>query len=130
MGRPGLCAGGGMPHNARTAAGSPAMHNTAAHRAITAASTALLGCALSGAAFLPPLVQATTQSVLRSALLGLALAVAMLLHWIFLGIAAQRMGRSVPAWVAFSVLLFPIGSVAALILLGWPHDEPRAVAAG
>jgi hypothetical protein len=47
----------------------------------------------------------------------------LLLHWVFVGIAAHRMARSVALWVGFSALLFPIGSVAALVLLAWLHDE-------
>jgi hypothetical protein len=33
------------------------------------------------------------------------------------------MRRSVAAWVGLSVLLFPIGSVLSLVLLGWFSDE-------
>ena len=55
---------------------------------------------------------------------GLAIALAMPLHWVFLGIAARRLGRSVAGWVGLSVLLFPVGSAAALILLAWGLTEP------
>ena len=54
---------------------------------------------------------------------GAALGCTLLLHWIFLGLAVQRMRRSVAAWVGLSVLLFPIGSVLSLVLLGWFSDE-------
>src|SRR5574340_775407 len=54
---------------------------------------------------------------------GLAIAVALPLHWTFLGIGARRMGLRVVPWVALSVLLFPVGAVAALVLLGWFAHE-------
>ena len=57
---------------------------------------------------------------------GVTLTGALLLHWAFLGIAARRMARSVAGWVSLSVLLFPIGSAVALILLSWFGDEDRA----
>jgi hypothetical protein len=36
------------------------------------------------------------------------------------------MGRSMAGWVALSVLLFPVGSAAALIVLSWLGDEAGA----
>jgi hypothetical protein len=77
---------------------------------------AALGCV---ALFLPPLLDETIASPLRAAATGAALGVTLLLHWIFLGMAARRLRRSVPAWVALSVLVFPIGSALSLVLLGW-----------
>lgn len=77
---------------------------------------AALGCV---ALFLPPLLEATIASPLRAAATGAALGVTLLLHWIFLGMAARRLRRSVPAWVGLSLLVFPIGSVLSLVLLGW-----------
>jgi hypothetical protein len=56
---------------------------------------------------------------------ALVLATATLLHWVFLGIAARRLERSVPGWVAMGVLLFPIGGATALILFGWFDEEAR-----
>ena len=101
------------------------MHAAPVQRALAASTLALvvaLGCL---ALFLPPMVDRTTASVPLVVFVSLALASAMLLHWVFLGIATQRMARSVPAWVGLSVLLFPIGSVAALVLLAWFVDEAR-----
>jgi len=63
------------------------------------------------------------DSVLRVAGTSALLAVAVLLHWIFIGIAARRMERSVAGWVSMSVALFPVGGAAALILLNWFADE-------
>ena len=92
-----------------------------------AASTAALvvACACI-AAFLPPMLERTLASLPRTVLLGTVMAVAQLLHWVFLGIAARRLRRSVAGWVVLAVLLFPIGGVAALILLAWFGDD-RAV---
>ena len=93
------------------------MSESPEQRALTA-STVSLVVALAGVAlFLPPLVVQTIASPLRSAATGVMLAVALLLHWTFLGLAARRMARSVAGWVSLSLLLFPVGSAAALILL-------------
>lgn len=99
------------------------MTETPAQRALAASSLALLvalGCIVM---FLPPLVGHTVASVPRTVLIGLLLAGAVALHWVFLGIGAARMARSVAGWVALAVLLFPIGGAMALILLGWLGDE-------
>ncbi len=100
------------------------MTETPAQRAHAAASVSLVIAVACIVMFLPPLGTQTTGSVLRTVFTALVLAVAALLHWVFLAIAAHRMGRSVPGWVALSALLFPVGSAAALILLGWLGDEP------
>ena len=92
--------------------------------ALTASTLALLVCMASGAALLPPLVDMTVRSSLHATSFGATLAVAMVLHWVFLGLAARRTRRSVAGWVSLSVLLFPIGSAAALVLLSWLDDEP------
>ncbi|GAB4042027.1 MAG: hypothetical protein Fur0014_13910 [Rubrivivax sp.] len=96
---------------------------TSAQKAIGASALALVVAFASIVAFLPPMVEATVQSVPRTVLLGLAIATGVLLHWVFVGIAAHRLERSVPGWVALSVLLFPIGGIAALILLGFFGEE-------
>ena len=90
-----------------------------AQRPLIDATLALLAALAGIAMFLPPLVQATTGSVLRSVGAGLLIALAMLSHWVFLGIAARRLNRSVAGWVGLSVGLFPVGGAAALILLAW-----------
>lgn len=96
-------------------------------QAATVSLVAALGCV---ALFLPPLLDDTIATPLRAAATGAALGCTLLLHWIFLGLAARRMQRSVPAWVGLSVLLFPIGSVLALVLLSWFADEAGAPAGG
>ena len=102
------------------------MHETPAQRALTASTIALVVAMACVMAFLPPLAQRTMESVLRIVLIGLVLGGALLLHWVFLGIAAGRLGRSVAGWVAFAALLFPIGGAAALILFNWFGDEANA----
>ena len=104
------------------------MQETPAQRALTA-STVALAAALAGIAmFLPPLAESTFASVLRIVITALVLAVGLFLHWVFLGIATRRMGRSTGGWVGLAALLFPIGSVVALILLSWFSQEPAAPA--
>lgn len=99
------------------------MPETPAQRALSAATLALALALVCVAQFLPPWLDSTLRSVLRVVLVGATLAVALLLHWVFVGIAAARQRRSVAGWVSLSSLLFPVGSVAALILLNWLNDE-------
>lgn len=99
------------------------MTESPAQRALGASTLALVVACASGVPFLPPMVAQTVDSIPRTVLLGSAIAVGMFLHWIFLGIAAHRLERSVFGWVALAVLLFPIGGVAALILLAHFGDE-------
>jgi ACR3 family arsenite efflux pump ArsB len=99
------------------------MTETAAQRALTAATVSLAVAVVCIAMFLPPLAEGTMSSVLRIVATAAVLAVAVPLHWVYTGICARRMGRSVVGWTSLSVLLFPIGSAAALILLGWLGEE-------
>jgi len=106
------------------------MNSKSAKRALADSALALLAACAAIAMFLPPMVYATTASIPRTVALGLAISVAMPLHWIFLGMAARRLGRSVAGCVAAAVLLFPVGGAAALMLLAWlAHEEPQAFAA-
>lgn len=107
------------------------MIETPTQRALTSSTAALVAAVGALAMFLPPLVMQTTGSVLRTVIVSLVLATGLLLHWVFLAIAARRLGRSVAGWVSLSVLLFPVGSAAALILLSWfradaEHPAPAA----
>jgi hypothetical protein len=99
------------------------MSETPAQNALAAATVALLVACACVAFFLPPMLDRTLETVTRTVLVGVVLVTAQLLHWAFLGIAARRLERSVAGWVALSVLLFPIGSVMALILLTWLGED-------
>jgi hypothetical protein len=102
------------------------MTESPAQRAL-AASTVSLAVALACIVmFLPPWAEHTLASVLRTLATGLVLALTVLLHWVYLGILARRMDRSAGGWVGLSVLLFPIGSAAALILLSWLEQDSVA----
>jgi hypothetical protein len=102
---------------------SMATPESSAQRALGASCLALLVACASLTAFLPPMLEATLTSIFRMALLGCAAAVGIVLHWVFLGIAAHRLDRSAPGWVSLG-LMFPIGGAAALILLGFFSEEP------
>lgn len=104
------------------------MSETPAQRALAASTVCLAGAAGCVALLLPPLNERVFESVLRIVVIGLALALGLVLHWIFLGIAARRMRRSVAGYVSLAVLLFPIGGAAALILLNWFSGEQNNAA--
>ena len=102
------------------------MNESPQQRALSASTLALVAALACIALYLPPLGTSTVATPLRAVATGLALAVALLLHWVFLAIGARRMGRSAAGWVGLSVMLFPVGSAAALILLHWFNDDTRA----
>lgn len=88
-----------------------------APRALTDAALALLVACVAGAQFLPPFAADTLASPGRTLAAGAAAALATLAHWVLLAVAARRQGRAFGGWLGLSVLLFPVGSVAALLLL-------------
>jgi hypothetical protein len=102
---------------------TPAQQAHRAQRALGASTLSLVVAVAAIFAFLPPMVEVTVASIPRVVLLGSAIIAGSGLHWVFLGIAARRLGRSVVGWVALALLLFPIGGIAALILLGFFGDE-------
>jgi hypothetical protein len=105
------------------------MSDSPSQRALTASATALVVAVACVAMFLPPMVHNTVASVPLTVLVGLSAALAVVLHWAFLGIAAHRADRSVGGWVALG-LMFPIGGAAALLMLAWLDDEARIQANG
>lgn len=94
--------------------------------ALSASAVALLLFGAGVLMFLPPLVDETIASVPRTLLFGLVIAASLVLHFIFLGIAAQRQGRRAGLWVGLSLLFLPVGSIVALVLLAWHEGESRA----
>lgn len=105
------------------------MHETPAQRALTLSTAALVLALACLAIFVPPFVSHTVSSVLRTVGLGLLLAAGALAHWWWLVVAARRLQRPVAAPLALSVLLFPVGSAAALMLLGARTENDPAPAA-
>jgi len=99
------------------------MQVSRARQPIVAASVSLLAFGGCVAAFLPPLNQQTLESLPLAAALGIAMAASFILHLIFVGIAAQRLGRSAWWWVILAFLLFPIASIVGLILFEWFSEE-------
>lgn len=101
-----------------------------ARRALVDSTLALVAACAAIAMCLPPMVSSTLASGPRTVTVALVIVLAVPLHWILLGIAARRMGRSVATWVGGAVLLFPVGGAAALILLSWAlAEEPRGLPA-
>jgi len=101
------------------------MFDRHSQHAISAAAISLFVFIASAACFLPPLNQYVLHSVPLVVLLGIAIAVSLILHFVFVGIAAQRLRRGVPLWVSLSVLFFPIGSIVGLILFEWFSDKSK-----
>jgi uncharacterized membrane protein YhaH (DUF805 family) len=96
-----------------------------AQRALSTSGLAWLVALACALAFVPPLLAETLSSLLRGVLVAATLVGALLLHWVYLGLAAHRLQRSVPGWLALAVALFPIGGATALILLNWLAQDPE-----
>jgi ABC-type thiamin/hydroxymethylpyrimidine transport system permease subunit len=94
-----------------------------AKQPIAAAAVTLVVWVLCVASFLPPLNKYTTDSVPLMILAGVGIAVSIILHLIFVGVAAQRLGRSPTLWVVLGLCGFPIASIIGLIMFEWFSDE-------
>jgi uncharacterized membrane protein YhhN len=64
-----------------------------------------------------------SASAARSAMYGIGLAISLIAHWTYMGLAIARDGRAVWPWVVGMVLLFPIVSVVALVLMSSQEDS-------
>ena len=104
------------------------MSNQPAARALGGAAASLLAFGACLYMFLPPTVNETTASVPKTVLFGIAMACSIVLHLVFVGIAAQRLHRRAWMWVLIALIGFPVSSIVGLVMLGF-FDEERAAAA-
>jgi len=104
------------------------MSQPAIHQPVAAATICLLVFAVCTGAFFPPFVNRTTASVPLVVVLGLAIGVSFILHVAFVAIAAKRAGRSGWLWGVLTVILFPVASIAGLILFEWFSQEQTRTA--
>lgn len=82
----------------------------------SAASLALLVMVFCVGAFLPPFNGRTLDSVPLMVAFGVGICVSLALHLWYVGVAAQRLGRSAWRWVALALLTLPLGSIVAWIV--------------
>lgn len=99
------------------------MSRAAVQQPVAAATVSLLVFAACVGAFMPPFFARTSGSVWLMVVLGLAIGVSFILHVAFVCIAARRAGRSALGWGVLTVLLFPVASIAGLILFEWFSQE-------
>lgn len=94
-------------------------------RSYQASITAFVVALLAIACFLPPLAGyvGARDSALVAAALGITIAAAYCAHFIFLGMTVARMHRSVVGWLMLAILLAPLGSILALVVLGFQGAE-------
>jgi hypothetical protein len=102
------------------------MQLSRARQPIAAAAGSLLCFAAGVGAFLPPFNHYVLDFIPLIVLTGLAIAVSLVLHLVFIGIAASRLGRSATRWVIIAVVGFPIASIVGLILFEWFSEEQDA----
>src|SRR5258706_8699762 len=103
------------------------MSNQPAARALGAAAASLLAFGACLYMFLPPTVAETTASVPKTVLFGIAMACSIILHLVFVGIAAQRLQRRAWLWVLIALIGVPVSSIVGPVMLGF-FDEERAAA--
>jgi hypothetical protein len=100
-----------------------------AQQPIAAAAVTLVLWILGVAAFLPPLIHYTTQSVLLMIAAGIGIFVCLVLHLFFVGMAAKRLGRSPVVWVLVSLCFMPIASIICLIIFEWFSEQEKQATA-
>jgi heme/copper-type cytochrome/quinol oxidase subunit 4 len=96
-----------------------------AQQPIAAAAVTLVVWVICVAAFLPPLNTHITDSVPLVIIAGLGIAVSLVLHLIFIGMAARRLGRSAVLWVIVALCFLPIASIVGLILFEWFSEQEK-----
>ncbi|MYM23735.1 hypothetical protein GTP46_13865 [Duganella sp. FT135W] len=100
-----------------------------AQQPIAAAAVTLVLLIVSIALFMPPLFEKyTSQSVLFIIGAGISICVCLVLHFVFIGIAAKELGRSPVLWVLLSLCTLPIGSIIGLILFEWFSEQQKQAA--
>lgn len=87
-----------------------------AKASISAASLALLVMIFCIGAFVPPFSGRTLDSVVLMVAFGIGIAVCLVVHLWYVGVAARQLGRSAAGWVALALFTLPIGSIVAWIV--------------
>ncbi|ELX13537.1 hypothetical protein Jab_1c21720 [Janthinobacterium sp. HH01] len=105
------------------------MQTARAQQPIAAAAVSLIAWIFCVAAFLPPLSKYTLSSLPLTILAGVGIAVFLIVHLIFIGLSAQRLGRSPALWVIVCLCLFPIASIVGLILFEWFSEQEKQAGA-
>ncbi|SDH56300.1 MULTISPECIES: hypothetical protein [unclassified Duganella] len=100
-----------------------------AQQPIAAAAVTLVLWIACVASYLPPLVQHTTKSILLMIATGIGILVCYVLHLVFVGIAARRLGRSPVLWVIVSACFMPIASIIGLIIFEWFSEQEKQATA-
>ena len=100
-----------------------------AQQPIAAAAVTLVLFIFCIASFLPPLADCTMRSVLLMIAAGMGIAICLILHLIFIGMAARRLNRSPVLWVVIALCGMPIASIVGLILFEWFSEQEKQAAA-
>ena len=101
------------------------MMKPAVKSAVESALIALLagGCCLW---FLISAADADEPSAARMAMLGIALACALVAHWTFMAVVLKRSGRRMMPWMLAIVLATPVGTAALLALMASEDGQQAA----
>lgn len=94
----------------------------------TAVESALVALLVAGAClwFLISANESESANPGTIVMLSLGLAAGLIAHWTYMGLALKRDGRAWMSWMPAVVLLFPIATVVALVLMSAQAEESRA----
>lgn len=95
------------------------MSNPSANRAMSAATGSLLAFGASFYLLLQHTVEAQSVEVGKTVMLACVMAASLVLHLIFVGMAAHHLKRRAWVWVLIALLGFPISSIVGLVLLAY-----------
>lgn len=104
--------------------------HTPAQRAASAASNALLAFVACLAFLIFHASEADEVRPFIVLLCSLGLGVTGVLHLIFVGLLARRLGKRPAPWVVGALLTLPVGSAVALVLYDWHSKVDTAPTPG
>ena len=100
-------------------------HNPLAARAMGAATASLLAFGVCLYMLITTVNAPDGPAVPLTVFLSMGLAVSVILHLVFVGMAAARSGRRPWLWVLLALVGFPVTAIVGLVLLAF-FDEERA----
>jgi hypothetical protein len=104
----------------------PPMSNQPAARAMTAAVVSLVAFGACFYMLLALTVDEALPPVPKIVLAAVGMASSVVLHLVFVALAAQRLQRRPWVWVLIALLGFPVSSIVGLIMLAFFEEERTA----
>ncbi len=103
--------------------------NAHSHRALGAATASLLAFGVCRYMMIVMVNEPNGPSVPFIVFLSLGMATSVILHLVFVGIAAARSNRRPWLWVLLALIGFPVTSIVGLVLMAYFDEERTALPA-